>query len=981
MSNLIYSNETIDMPSSQYYLPTEFQESIPYNESDFSILHVNARSLFKNFDALQELLAVTRYNFSIICVTETWLNDKSPALFNIENYSLLHIDRKEMKGGGVAVYINNSLQYKTRKDLCFKTTCAESLFIEVENQSSKNSIFGVVYRPPHLNIDTFIEDLDEMLQKVSLENKDTYLGGDFNIDLIKSNRFSQTFVNLMDTYALSPFINKATRISSSSSTLIDNIFSNTVNRHVASGIIYSDLSDHLPIFVIVRGIEKLNKSYQEIPLFRKMTQENIQNLQCDLEKESWENVLSCSDVNEAYKLFLEKIHNYLDRNIPKEKNKNKSKTPRNPWITRGILRSIKKRNKLYKINLENPSQNNLTKYKNYRNKLTSIIRASKQLYFSRRFENTRGNMSATWKNIHDVLGKSKHMNLNRTYHNGDRVYDNPEDIVNGFNDYFANVGKEQASKIPNSKKHFKDFLRGSCNFSLFLHPTNQEEVYKIVNSFKNKKSYGHDEISNYLLKLIIPYIINPLVHICNISLLSGIFPSSMKIAKVIPIHKKDDHTLMSNYRPVSILSSFSKILERIVHNRLSKFLTSHNLLNSSQYGFRKCHSTDLALIDLYDKISNTLAKKQSIISVFMDLSKAFDTLDHSILIYKLQHYGIRGTALKWFKSYISGRRQFTYINSVCSSTQYIYHGVPQGSILGPLLFLIYVNDIVNSSTSLNFILFADDTTVTCSNTTIETLYDTLNRELPNISCWFKSNRLSLNLQKTHFIHFKGSRIATNDYNGTLEIDGIKIAKKKNVTFLGVVINEFLSWDEHILKISIAISRCIGILAKLRHCLPLWTLINIYNSILLPHITYCNIVWGMFKSKNNQLYLLQKKAIRLCAGGGFRDPTDPLFFRFKTLKVDDINTLQIALFMYRFQSNQLPETFDNIFRLNSAIHKYPTRISTDIHLFNPVTKLAHRSIRHAGPDTWNSIPLNVRRSLTISSFKLELKKTILIKYLQ
>ena len=177
----------------------------------------------------------------------------------------------------------------------------------------------------------------------------------------------------------------------------------------------------------------------------------------------------------------------------------------------------------------------------------------------------------------------------------------------------------------------------------------------------------------------------------------------------------------------------------------------------------------------------------------------------------------------------------------------------------------------------------------------------------------------------------------------------------------------------------AISRCIGILAKLKHFLPLWTLITIYNSILLPHITYCNIVWGSFKSKNNQIYLLQKKAIRLCAGGGFLDPTDPLFFRFKALKVDDINTLQTALFMYRFQSNQLPKTFDNIFRLNSTIHKYPTRISSNVHLLNPVTRLAHKSIRHAGPDTWNNIPLNVRRSLTISRFKFEFKKTILSKY--
>ena len=362
----------------------------------------------------------------------------------------------------------------------------------------------------------------------------------------------------------------------------------------------------------------------------------------------------------------------------------------------------------------------------------------------------------------------------------------------------------------------------------------------------------------------------------------------------------------------------------------------------------------------------------------MDLSKAFDTLDHAILISKLEHYGIRGTALNWIKSYLYGRLQFTCINSVCSRTQRIKYGVPQGSILGPLLFLIYVNDIVNSSSLLKFIIFADDTTVIFSHCDMKLVFDTLNNELPKISSWFKSNRLSLNLLKTHFINFKGTRVIIGNA-GTIEIDGVLIEEKKTVTFLGVVINEFLTWDDHILKVLKSVSRCIGVLFKLKHCLPLHILFTLYNSILLPHISYCNIIWGSFKSKNNKIYLLQKKAIRLCAGSDFYDHTDPLFYRFKTLKVDDIHTLQIALFMYRFHSKQLPTIFEHMFKLNSAVHNYPTRISSNVHLLNPITRLAHKSIRHTGPDIWNNIPLYVRRYSTISRFKLEFKKFIINRY--
>ena len=275
---------------------------------------------------------------------------------------------------------------------------------------------------------------------------------------------------------------------------------------------------------------------------------------------------------------------------------------------------------------------------------------------------------------------------------------------------------------------------------------------------KTKTLLFHDELSTSLLKSIIGSIVTPLVHICNLSLLTGVFPSSFKLAKVIPVHKKDNTMIVSNYRPISILPSFSKILERIVYNRLYEFFDQHKSLNPEQYGFRRSYSTDLALLKFYDRVSSALAAREHVVGVFMDLSKAFDTLDHTILLSKLAHYGVLGIALQWFSSYLTMRRQFTHYNLVNSDVLYLKCGVPQGSILGPLLFLIYINDICDvSNAALNYTLFADDTSVFMSHREIDVLERAINSELPKLALWFRSNLLSLNVLKNNFIHFKGRK--------------------------------------------------------------------------------------------------------------------------------------------------------------------------------------------------------------------------------
>ena len=293
---------------------------------------------------------------------------------------------------------------------------------------------------------------------------------------------------------------------------------------------------------------------------------------------------------------------------------------------------------------------------------------------------------------------------------------NPTHIANRFREYFTNIGPNLAKSIPASDKSHRSFLNGGFINSFFLQSASEQEVTEICSSFRSGTAPGYDSISMNVVKESFNLICAPLTYIINLSLNSGLVPQEMKIARVIPLFKSGDKSLFTNYRPVSVLPVFSKFLERIVYNRLINFLNKYDILSRNQYGFRKNYSTAHALIQLYDKISNALDNKRVTLGLFIDLSKAFDTVNHEILLDKLEHYGVRGVALQWFESYLSCRKQFVQYNDYNSSSLDITCGVRQGSILGPLLFLVYINDLCNVSKVSEMILFADDRNIFYSHT-------------------------------------------------------------------------------------------------------------------------------------------------------------------------------------------------------------------------------------------------------------------------
>ena len=558
---------------------------------------------------------------------------------------------------------------------------------------------------------------------------------------------TQEFLDCLFSFSLFPLISKPTRLTSHSATLIDNIFRNSVSSH-KNGLIINDLSDHLPIFSVNCDLN-LPKTNTNLTFTRNFSDKNISKFRDLLSNVKWTDINSHSDPNKAYNDFFNRYSNLYNSCFPLRPVKGQaSRFLKTPWITPALLKSIRKKNLMYKKLVANYDSTRETKYKSYKNKLTHLIRISKKKYYEAKFEMAKNDVKATWKLMNELINtkKRKH-SLPSSFLLNEKSIDDPVVIANSFCNYFNNIGPSLARKIPKTNKSHMDFMSLHNKHSIMVQPVTTEELENICKSFKSSKAPGYDNISMNIIKRSFDIISEPLKFIINLSLDKGIFPDNLKLAKVTPVFKIDDPHLITNYRPISLLPNFSKFFERMMHYRITAFLNEHNILSDSQFGFRKKHSTSLALIHLMNMLSTSIDNGKPTIGVFLDLSKAFDTLDHNILVSKLECYGIRGLCLDWIKSYLTNRKQFVQFNDSASTEQIITCGVPQGSILGPLFFILYINDFPKIFELANSMLFADDTSIFLSHKNPDQLVDLLNKELKLVDLWMKTNKLSVNIKK------------------------------------------------------------------------------------------------------------------------------------------------------------------------------------------------------------------------------------------
>ena len=968
--------------------------STPFNKTGLSLLHINSRSLNRNSNSISDYLSTLNHRFDIYGITESWFKESSDSnLIDLHGYIAENCVRRDRRGGGATLFVNPGLHYSVRNDLQLNCADCDSLFIEMNNPNK--IIVGIIYKPEYVDYNDFMSQLERTLLIITRENKRCYIMGDFNLDLLKCDTRPKVndFLNLFYSNNFFPCIDRPTRIvinenspSGYSISLIDNIFTNDTLQKIQSGVMITDLSDHFPVFSF--STNSSNHHPKSDPQFidrRQLKPDNIKGLKNALSLVNWDFVLENKDPDSAYNNFIVKFNALMNIHCPIIRSKlSKRKTPIKPWITKGLIKSIQTKDKLYKKYIKHPTINNKIIHTKYKNNLTQLLRLSKRNHISSEIELHKHNMKKMWGTLNNLLGRNRKQKLPDFFKNNDgiKVTDSSA-IASYFNDFFTNIGSSLADRIPPPDPNFTSPLKSfNIPSTMFLAPTSSDEVDKLVKKMKASTTTGHDGISSSLLKAVLPEINSTLIHIFNLSLSTGVVPSQLKIAKVVPIYKAGDSHHFNNYRPISILPSISKVLERIIYNRIFDFISKHNILCSNQYGFRPNRTTHMALNDFYTKVTEDLDNKLHSIGIFLDLSKAFDTLNHSILINKLSLYGIRGVANQWISNYLSNRKQFVVFNGKSSPPSNITCGVPQGSILGPLLFLLYINDLPLCSDFPHYVLFADDTNILFSHKDPVLLENILNKELDLISNWFKLNKLSLNVTKTNFMVFKNKHSSRPCIEPKIKIDNTEITEVNTTKFLGVLIDNNLSWHSHTTHVSKIVSKYNGIIRKVRPYLPLTSLRTLYNTFILPYLNYCAIVWA---DKNNShlhsLFLLQKRAIRSCTNSLWLAHTDPLFHSLNTLKLHDIYYFQLGTFMYKFHHNQLPPDLldPNFFKRNIQVHSHETRHALDFYIDPTKTKLAENTIKTQGALFWNSLDVSLKNSPSISSFKTNLKRRLVSCY--
>ena len=949
------------------------------NGNNMRLVCMNIRSAPKNIEQFNILMDPVFGYCPIIALTETWFNPDSAKLYFINDFAGFHTCRPPNKrGGGVSIFISELYAATYIKEISFSHPDIETIFVKMSKGnvlSDKGVIIGCIYRPPQGDIENFNNEIADICEFLNTSKDVIYLCGDINLDLVHSRENSKitAFLNIIATNDFIPTIDKPTRWSSSGSkTLIDNIFVKNHCQILHSGIVLTDISDHFLIYI---NILEQRKTYETNNISKRdFSNKNKKLFIQDVCQIDWSQLLSMKQTQRAYTFLHNKIREKFKKYFPIKTMTSKYKG-RLPWLTESLKKDIQIKNKMYVRSKRYPTQLNIIAYKKFKRKLNKDLSIAMRAYFNRKLIEHKSNIKKYWETIKEIIKTTTKSKYPAYFNNDGTAITDDLDIANKFNDYFINIGPNLAKKIPQSAINIYDHLPGNYPQSFFLQPTCNEEIRSTVKSL-NRAAPGWDELTHSTFLSISEFLEEPVKHIINLSFAEGVVPVELKIAKVMPLFKADDAHSFSNYRPISILPIISKIFEKLVSFRLIKYLTHYKILYNYQFGFREKHSTELALHLLNNYIATSFENKTFTLGIFLDFSKAFDTVNFEILLNKLNHYGIRGIPLKLFKNYLENREQHVTYKSTSSTNQTITTGVPQGSILGPLLFLIYINDLATVSPKLFSIIYADDSNLLLNGESPSALIKTANIELKKVVNWLQSNKLSLNIKKSKYMLF--SRKGTTPiYEDKLCINNNEIYRVDQIKFLGYIIDEKLSWKPHINYVSLKISKNAAVLRKLKKHVNVDNIYNLYYSLVYPYLINGIAVWGASGITTlAPIVTLQKRVVRLLTNSGRLDHTVQLFKKLDILPLHCLYTYNILLCIYKVRNKLFPESFITNFKLNSDISVRNTRQNKLYFIPNFRTKYFENTVTVQGPKMANKFKILYETHCSIGTFKRSAKKLLL-----